>query len=96
MGKYRARRDKGESEAMSQLGLLVYWLSECSGFRNLLDALQHRVNEHPTVWLAPWSWESRRALFWGSLEKFWLMPSQLLISMSLSYSNSFGLTFLNH
>lgn len=65
MGKYRARRGKGENKVMSQPRLLVYWLSVCSGFRVLLDALQHQVDGHHAVLLAPWSWESRHAFFWG-------------------------------
>ena len=69
IGKYRGRRGKGRNKvikySLSQPGLLVHCLSVGSGFRILLDSLQERVHEHPVVLLAPWSWESRHAVFWG-------------------------------
>lgn len=72
VGKYRGRTGKGKNKVMnyslSQPGLLVpglCWLPVASGFRILLDALQEHFHEHPAVLLAPWSWESRHAVFWG-------------------------------
>lgn len=70
VGKYRGRRGKAKNKVIKygllQSGLLVHWLSVGSGFRILWDALQEHVREHPAVFLlAPWSWESRHAIFWG-------------------------------
>lgn len=74
-------------------GLLAHWLSVVYGFKILLKALQEHVYEHPTVLVGPWSWESRQMISWGYSEILWLMPLQLLTLMTLSYINSFGLTF---